>query len=212
MLAWVVLWDILLTLFPMEFRTWRIVVCRFQSHCLFDVVCKLLLLHLSMCWLGCTSSLWIVVPIWWPLLLLLQGLHPWSLLLNSSMCSSRCGSWLSIRPMYAWNLYFHSSKVPFSCWWLHFVSVHVDQSLCCCTFCLLCSIWSAWCFHCCWRLFSSSARTVVRVYAQCCWLWLNWIVEPGLFAPLPCKNQLSLVHVVLYVSSTLLYWAIVYFL
>ena len=28
--------------------------------------------------------------------------------------SSNCGSLLSISPMYAWNLYFHSSKVPYS--------------------------------------------------------------------------------------------------
>ena len=32
----------------------------------------------------------------------------------TSEFSSNCGSLLSINPMYAWNLYFHSSKVPYS--------------------------------------------------------------------------------------------------
>ena len=31
-----------------------------------------------------------------------------------SVFSSNCGNALSISPMYAWNLYFHSSKVPYS--------------------------------------------------------------------------------------------------
>ena len=31
-----------------------------------------------------------------------------------SVFSNNCGSALSISPMYAWNLYFHSSKVPYS--------------------------------------------------------------------------------------------------
>ena len=31
-----------------------------------------------------------------------------------SVFSSNCGNALSISPMYTWNLYFHSSKVPYS--------------------------------------------------------------------------------------------------
>ena len=116
--AWVVLSGILLTLFPLVLRTACIAVCRSHSHCLSDVVCILLLLLLSICWLGCTSSLSIVVSICLLhllLKLLLQDLHLWLLLWSSlSVFSNNCGSALSISPMYAWNLYFHSSKVPYS--------------------------------------------------------------------------------------------------
>ena len=88
-LALVVLSSILLTLFPLVLRTVYTIVCRSQSHCLSGVVCILLMLLLSICWLGCTSSLSIIVSTCWLLLLmklLLSNLHLW-LLLWSSPCS-----------------------------------------------------------------------------------------------------------------------------
>ena len=47
-------------------------------------------------------------------------------------------------------------------------------------------------------------RTVVRVCAQWYCLLFTWIVEPGLFAPLPRKNQLNLYTLWLYCHSALL--------
>ena len=45
---------------------------------------------------------------------------------------------------------------------------------------------------------SQVVLVLLCVCAQCCELWLTWIVKPGQFAPLPCKIPSSLVHIVLY--------------
>ena len=37
-----------------------------------------------------------------------------TIVVEFSVFSSNCGNALSISPKYAWNLYFHSSKVPYS--------------------------------------------------------------------------------------------------
>ena len=111
-----------------------------------------------------------------------------------SVFSNNCGSALSISPMYAWNLYFpffEGTIFSCKCWWLHFVPVHVDQPLCCCTFCLLFSIYCAWCCHCCFLLFSS----------RCVLLYVR--VRSGIACSSPgLSNQDCLLRYHLKVNST----------
>ena len=106
---------ILLTLFPLVLRTVCIVVCRSQSHCLSDVVCvnvaaapEHMLIRMYL------KSVDSCIHLFASSVVEAAATRSASLItvVEFSVFSNNCGSALSISPMYAWNLYFHSSKVP----------------------------------------------------------------------------------------------------
>ena len=196
--AWVVLSGILLTLFPLVLRTVCIAVCRSHSHCLSDVVCILLLLLLSICWLGCTSSLSIVVSICLLHLLLKLLLSRSASLITVvefSVFSNNCGSALSISPTVRLELvlpFFEGTIFSCECWWLSFCTCACWSALVLLYLLLVASPFAAaWYCHCCFLLFSS----------RCVLLYVR--VRSGVFCGSPgLSNQDCLLRYHVKINST----------